>query len=78
MVVPVKKGVMAVAVLDTLAGCRVSLLDYLFLLVGSMNVPFFILFDTACGKRKPKSLVTILPSALLTSDSEQWVDWDFA
>jgi len=65
-------------VLDAFAGCCVGVLDGMVLLVGRLKVPFFILFNTVHGKRKPNSFVTMLPSALLTSDSEQIVDWDLA
>ena len=69
---------MTVAVMDAFLVWGVCELGCVVLLVGRLKVPFLILFNTVSGKRNPNWLVTMLPSALLTSDLVQFVDCDLA
>ncbi len=64
--------------LGVFVGFLVTRLEHLPLLEGGRNVPLRILFKTISGIRKPYSLVIMLPSADLTSDSEHWLEWCFA
>lgn len=45
-------------------------------LIGRMNWPAVILSNTERGTRNPYSLIIIVPSAVLTSDSVQMLEFD--